>query len=229
MVSIVFDIETIPTQDTQVINAIYDSIKPPANYSKPETIAKWYDENKEAEFEKVYRKTALDGLYGEIISLSWKIDDEETQVVYRPQYEDEYLLISAFLNKISNLTDKYGQRTTISTWIGHNVFWDLRFLWQRCIMNNIKPSIHIPVDVRPWETDKVFDTMITWAGNSSQYSGKKGLDDLCTQMGIGGKGDIDGSKVHDYWLNKRYEEISLYNKQDVEMTYKLYQKLTFKD
>jgi predicted PolB exonuclease-like 3'-5' exonuclease len=229
MASIVFDLETIPTHDTRVINAIYDSIKPPANYSKPESISKWMEENKEAEFDKVYRKTALDGLYGEIISIAWKIDNDETQVVYRPQYEDEYLLISAFLNKIANLIDKHDQRANISKWIGHNIInFDIRFLWQRCIVLGIKPSVKIPIDIRPWD-DGIFDTMISWAGNSSQYQGAKKLDKICTQLGLGCKGDLDGSKIWDAWLDKRFEDIAKYNIEDVEMTYKLYQKLTFQD
>lgn len=55
--NIYLDIETLPTTDQEIIAEIEAGIKAPANYSKPETIAKWMEENKEkAVKEAVHKK-----------------------------------------------------------------------------------------------------------------------------------------------------------------------------
>ena len=56
-----FDIETIPTSNKEVMDNILAGISAPGNYTKPETIAKWMDENAHTIFDKELRKTALDG------------------------------------------------------------------------------------------------------------------------------------------------------------------------
>ena len=47
MATIHIDIETIPSQSPDVIQSFKDNVKPPATYSKPESIAKWLSEIKE--------------------------------------------------------------------------------------------------------------------------------------------------------------------------------------
>ena len=68
-----FDIETIPTTNQAITDKIRAEISAPANYTKPESIAKWFEENAESAYQEKYRKTALDGLYGEIISIAWAV------------------------------------------------------------------------------------------------------------------------------------------------------------
>ena len=227
MVFLCIDIESIPTQNQAVIDDLKFSINAPANYTKPETIEKWFAENFDAEFDKIYRKTALDGLYGEIISIAWAFDDEEASVVFRNHDESEKELLQAFFMWINTrLSLRQGKPEVISKWIGHYITgFDLRFLWQRCVVNQVKPSVKIPYDAKPW-SDDVFDTKIAWTG-SSQYSGAGSLDKLCTAFGIGSKGEINGANVYDYWLKKEFSKIADYNKEDVEMCRKLYKLMTF--
>ena len=226
MTLLYLDLETIPTQNKAVIDELKFSVKAPANYTKPETIEKWFAENFDAEFDKIYRKTSLDGLYGEIISIAWAFDDEETQVVYRHDTESESDLLHGFFLTISNELNSVGRPGLVSKWIGHYITgFDLRFLWQRCVFNRVKPSVKIPYDAKPW-SDDVFDTKIAWTG-SSQYSGAGSLDKLCTAFGIGSKGEINGANVYGYWLKKEFDKIADYNKEDVEMCRKLYKLMTF--
>lgn len=223
---IYLDIETIPTQRKEIIDEIRSSITAPGNYTKQESITKWLEENLEAEFQKKYRQTALDGAYGEIISISWALEDQDPNVVYRDSIEPEKHILQAFFKEISNLTDNYGQRAFITQWIGHYITgFDLRFIWQRCVVNKVIPTVPIPYDAKPWD-DKVYDTKIEWSG-SGQYSGKSSLNVLCNVMGYEGKCDIDGSKVYDYWLDKKYREIAEYNKDDVIKTRQIYKRMNF--
>jgi hypothetical protein len=222
---IFLDIETIPTQNDKLIQEIRDSIKPPANYSKPETIKKWMEENLEAEFDKKYRLTALDGLHGEIISIAWAFDDEEPQGIYRDSIgEDE--LLARFYNSLSFVRDKRGNRAVINKWVGHYITgFDLRFIWQRSVIKCVRPSVNIPYNAKPWDNN-VFDTKIAWTGASS-YSGAGSLDALCKAFDLDGKGDIDGSKVYDNWLAGNHAEIFEYNKDDVRKCRELYKRMNF--
>lgn len=227
MSTLFIDIETIPSQKHGALETVRQTIKHPGNISKPETIEKWYQENADAAAQEQYRKQSFDGLLGEIISIAWAFDDEPAQVLYRLQHEPESALLSAFFLDIQEL-DKHKQRRAISMWCGHYITgFDLRFIWQRCVVNGVRPSVAIPYDAKPWDS-KVFDTKVAWSG-TSQYSGQSSLDALSKGFGFEGKGDLDGSKVYDYWLAGRYDEIAEYNKQDVEQCRQLYKRMTFQN
>ncbi len=227
MAFLYLDLESLPTQDKKVIENLEKGIKPPGNITKKESIDKWMEENKDSALDKAIRKTSFDGLYGQILSIAWAFDDESVKVIHQGQYNNnEKEMINDFFNIISNLTDEHGQRTVITKWIGHFLLnFDLRFLWQRCVVLGIKPPIRIPYDAKPWD-DIVFDTKIAWTG-MHQYSGAGSLDALSQAFGMDGKGDLDGSRVYDYWMAGRIEEIAEYNRMDVEKTRKLYKLMNF--
>jgi hypothetical protein len=223
---IFLDIETLPTRDEQVIAKLESKISPPGNITKPESIDKWMAENKATTLDSAIRKTSFDGLYGELLSIAWAINDNDVVVIHQGIYGNERELINAFFKSINPLYDERGNRAVISQWVGHWILnFDLRFLWQRCVVLGIKPPLRIPYDAKPWD-DIVFDTKVAWTG-LGQYSGVGKLDDLAQAFGMDAKGDLDGSKVYDYWLAGRIEEIAEYNKQDVEKTRKLYKLMNF--
>ena len=161
------------------------------------------------------------------MSIAWAIDDKPVDVIYRGNQGDkEADVLSGFLDAITHVNDEYGNRGVISKWIGHYICgFDLRFLWQRCVINGIKPELKIPYDAKPWDSS-VFDTKIAWTG-ASQYSGAGSLDALALVMLGEGKGEINGANVYDYWMRGEYKMIADYNKKDVEMCRNLYKKMTF--
>lgn len=127
---------------------------------------------------------------------------------------------------MENYRDHNGQRIGISKWVGHYITgFDLRFIWQRCVINQVKPTIAIPYDAKPWD-DRIFDTKIAWTG-CSQYSGAGSLDKLSSVLLGEGKGDINGANVYDYFLQGDIDKIVEYNKKDVEMTRQLYKMMNF--
>ena len=114
-----------------------------------------------------------------------------------------------------------------ATWIGHYITgFDLRFLWQRCVINELPPGFHIPKDAKPWDA-RVFDTKIEWSGMQSTGTGTLGA--VCKSMGYDGKGDIDGSKVWDYVKEGRIQEVADYCKDDVEKVRILHKRMTFSE
>lgn len=77
------DLESIPDQRPDAFNRYLDRVRPPGNYKKQETIDAWLAENAEAEAEKEYLKTGLNGLHGEICSIAWAIEDAEMNKIGR--------------------------------------------------------------------------------------------------------------------------------------------------
>lgn len=218
------DIESIPTQRADLKELIIKDISPPGNISKPESIEKWIKEKKPTVIEEKYRATALNGAFGEIVCIGWAFDDEAPQVLYRDLHQSEEKVLHDFSEIVYDRAfAKPGQPQAIK-WIGHYLTgFDLRFLWQRYVINSLQPQIKIPYDVKPW-ADNVFDTKIEWTGLTGR-GGK--LDETCHVMGYEGKGDIDGSKVWDYVQAGKIEEVAEYCKDDVVKTRLLYKRMTF--
>ena len=220
------DIESAPTTNTDVIEAIRSSIKHPNNISKPQTIEKWYAENAESAYQEAYRKTALDGLFGSIVSISWAIDDNPVTGIIRLPDQPESDLLNMVLGQLANVSDSRGNRVGISKWVGHCVStFDIRFIWQRCVINRINPPIKLPVDAKPWD-NVFFDTRTAWTGGSSSYSGKSSLGAMAPVFGLH-KSDMDGSMVYDAYLAGEYDRILQYNKEDVEDCRTLYKRMNF--
>ena len=217
------DTETVPTQNKELMDNIRSSIKPPGNYKKQESIDKWIETEGEAAYEAAYRKTALSGTTGEIICISYAIDDLEPVNVWRRLSEPEDELLRLFFTSLGRgLTDSSGKRKPV--WIGHNITgFDLRFIWQRCVINKVKPSIHIPHNSKPWSED-VFDTLFEWTGD--KVAGGS-LDKISKAMGYEGKGEITGANVWDYVKAGKEDEVANYCADDVILTRNLYKRMTF--
>lgn len=214
---IYLDIETLPTERADVIDMLASQIKPPATYKKPESIAQWLTENRESELDSLVRKTALDGAFGRICCFGFAIDDQPADTFVGTE-TDILAGVSTLLNALNS--DRY---TTLI--IGHNICgFDLRFLLQRYIVNQLPVPflVRYAANLKPWESDKVFDTMVQWAGVGNRIS----LDKLCMALGVNSpKGDLDGSKVFDYWKAGRIAEIAEYCKKDVEATRQVFRRM----
>lgn len=226
---IYLDIETIPTQRADIKEMITADVTHPANITKPETIAKWNNEKKPHAVDEVWRKTALSGTFGEILCISWAVNDDAPSCVIRTLDEPESNVLEQFFEQLKAtmvLCTRRGVKP-IPHWIGHFISgFDLRFIWQRAVINGIEPPFELPYDAKPWSKD-IFDTKTEWTGANS-YSGGGSLDKVCQAMGYSGKGDMDGGKVWDAVLEDRYGEIALYCMDDVEKTRMLHRRMTFK-
>jgi DNA polymerase elongation subunit (family B) len=240
-VNIYLDIETIPAQRPDVLEEIRQceqekldaalaAIKPPGNYKKQDTIDEWmateapklrasltaaFDQT----VDECYRKTSFDGAFGQVCVIGWALDDEGPEAATGTEAE----MFRAFSRALHNVPPNEAFNSTV---IGHNVSaFDLRFLTQRHIINGIKPNFTLSraAQAKPWEADKVFDTMVQWSG----AGGKVSLDKLCKALGLPGKGDMDGSKVWDYVQAGRLDEVVAYCKDDVRKVREVHRRMTF--
>ena len=208
------DLESLPSPAGP--EAFKNKLKPPGNYSKPESIAKWLEENAESE----WRKTALDGGYGELLCVGYAIDDDQPVVLLR---DDELLvpergLLADFLGGLAS----YDQP---AMFIGHNITWDLHFLYKRAAVYGLLDlyrQARLPIAPSPWSPE-LFDTMYQWTWERNK--GIK-LSELCDILGIDSpKGEMDGSNVYDYHLAGRHNEIATYCMGDVEAVREIYKRL----
>lgn len=228
MKNLYIDIETIPSQLDWIKDDIASKIKAPAQYKKQESIEKWLIENGGAEAEKQWLKTSFDGSLGEIVCVSYAIDDDMPKTFYRGLGDSEFDVLKDLFGSLAD--DLYVDREEYeilqkAQWVGHNVLdFDIRFLWQRCVINNVDTKgIPIPLDARHG-SDYVFDTLKAWKGWGAKTGGS--MNQLCKLFGIEDKGDMDGSKVWPAMQNGEHEKVARYCEEDVIRTREIYKKMT---
>lgn len=220
------DIETLPTTDHEVIEEIRKSISAPANYSKPETIQKWMEENAESALAEKIAKTSFDGMYGSIACICYAFDDGKVYSV--DCREGEKLMLEQFYQHVFDMTTTphhSGFASSRVTVVGHNVAaFDLPFIKHRSIIHQVRPidSMLKAFAAKPW-SDEIADTMLMW---SSDPHKRGSMERICRALGLGGKGDFDGSMVAATWPVDPQKVID-YCKQDVERTRQMYKRLTF--
>lgn len=213
-----FDIETLPASDKRTIDRIGQRVKVPGALKKQESIEKWIKEEKQSAIDEAVAKSGLNGLYGSVLCIGYKFDDHPTQVILCESERDTLYQFTKVMDLLSS------NEIHPLTVVGHNhVNFDLRFLFQRFCINGVKPPHFLPFQAKPWDKG-VFDTMVQWAGAGNFVS----LDDLCFAFGIeSSKGDLDGSKVAQYYAEGKIEEIKAYCAGDVDKTFEVYQRMTF--
>ena len=220
--NIYFDIETIPTQSDNIKNYIQSNLTPPANYKKQETIDAWIEENKDL----AYRKTALNGGFGQIVCIGYAINDNDVRTIYFDDWAtSEGDILKTFFNE---LIECYRPSADITPhFIGHNIEnFDLRFIYQRAIVLGVKPPAFLPLNSKSYNNMYIFDTMTEWAGKRNYVS----LNEICFSLDIQPKRDeIDGSKVWDFVKEGKLKQVADYCADDVEKVRAIYKRITFQD
>lgn len=211
--TITLDIETCPDMRAGAEEAARSRISAPSNYKDPEKIAAYVAE-KGAE---AWRKTSLDGTYGEILMIGYAFGDDEPQVLRRTLEsgsEGERYLLATFWDKVMEWAPP------LPLWVGQRVGWfDLKFLFQRSVIHRVRPTRKIRPDMQPWGQD-VFDVSYAWTG---ERSGGIKLDALAEALGLPSPKDImDGSEVYDAALAGEYNAIAEYCAGDVRTAREIY-------
>ena len=220
MTYLYLDIETIPSQNPAVHAMIAESIAPPGNISKAETIAAWEADKKPALVKEAIAKTSFDGAMGHVccIGFAWgrQMPDCSYTTTAEPAHEKTIML-----DFFSSAPDDVTKGLDMPIIVGHYVSeFDIRFIWQRAIVLGLRVPSWFPRDPRPW-SGMVFDTMTAFAGARNRIS----LDALCRALGIKGKDDIDGSMIADMWARGEQKAIAQYCRDDVEKTRAVHRKM----
>lgn len=219
------DIETLPTADDKIIEAISAKITAPGQYKKPESIAEWEKENKPAAVKEAVAKTSFDGLYGRICCVCFAIDDGG---VFSYHGDDEKLLLQNVYSHIYDAVSTLERGIIVNhdlTVVGHNVAgFDLPFLKHRSLIHNVKPPAQIlkAMSAKIWDSC-IADTMLMW---SSDREKRVSMDKLCDAFGIPGKGDFNGSMVADTWPLDP-QKVVAYCCEDVHRTRAIFRRMSF--
>jgi len=215
---IYIDIETIPSQEIWAHDYIKDTIKPPGQMKKAETIAKWEAEEKQSAILEAMDKLALDGAMNHIVCIGVAINNNPPISFVAKEHLQEAKILRDFFDYIAGNCGKWGIQ---NTWIGHNISgFDLKIIRQRSMILNVKPLIEIPFEGKPWDKNP-FDTMLQWDAKNFIK-----LDKIARAFGIKGKG-IDGSQVYEMWKNGLFEMLSDYCENDVDLTRKVYKRMNY--
>jgi predicted PolB exonuclease-like 3'-5' exonuclease len=224
---ITFDIETLPTDNADVIADMAKNITPPGTIKKPESIAAWHAENGAQALSDAVAKTSFDGALGRIACIAWAIDDGDIHVTQTGDEEEDIRIFYDCISKMVKIHGKGGDYSQGATFCGHNLAgFDLPFLKHRSIVLGIKPPPDIlkAMGAKPWDSC-IADTMLMWSSDSQK---RTSMDKLCRALGIKGKDGFDGSMVSETWPidpNKVRE----YCKDDVMRTRAMYKRITFAD
>lgn len=208
------DIETIPTSYPDIIAEIAAGITPPKTMSKAETIATWEAETKPGLVKEAVARTSFNGALGSVCVIGWAWDDDQVIRSLTLHNMTEADLLKTFSGTVARY-DTFGPKTVV----GHNVSFDIRFLWQRAIVLGVEMPPWFPRDPKPWGRD-TFDTMAAFAGKDMISLGS-----LCKALGIPGKDDFNGSMVSDAWAAGEVDRVASYCCADVERVRLIHRKM----
>jgi len=194
MKTIFLDIETVPTDLSLQENGLLEA----------------QIQLNEAELVK---KLSLSAVTAKIICICYAIEPPDGCEVQALQ-GGETEIINAFWKLAADC----------NLFVGHNILdFDLRFIYQRSIIHQIKPSRDLPF--ARFRNAPIYDTMQEWSKWGREHAS---LDSLSKALSIPSpKESLDGSKVYPYFRAGKLAEIVEYCKRDVDSTRQVYRRLTF--
>jgi len=213
MVQLFFDIETLPQGDYPD----RDEVKIPKNITKLETIENYIDRN----IEDTFRKRALVPHEGRIFCIGG--------ILCVADKEDMPFMITGVDNNvvINNFWELITTQLVKKDWhniefIGHNIMdFDMPFIF----LNTLKYAKKFS-SIVPSKGHRMVDTMREFSYHAYGSNAYIKLETACKFFDIDVKStDLDGSKVYDYYLDGRTDEIKEYCMEDVRAVKKLYHKM----
>ena len=191
---LLFDIETVPTENALAESGLLD---PQLQLDEQEVI----------------KRLSLSAAMARILCIGYAIEPPIDAPIEILQGEETTILQNFW--KLATGADLF---------VGHNILdFDLRFIYQRSVINQIKPSREIPFT--RFRSSPVFDTMHEWTKWGRDWIK---LEVLAKSLNIPSpKTDLDGSKVYGYYRAGKHSEIYDYCKGDVETVRKVYRRMTF--
>jgi predicted PolB exonuclease-like 3'-5' exonuclease len=194
MKTLFFDIETVPTAEAIAENGL-------------ENPQRALDE------QEIVKKLSLSAATARVLCLAYAAEPPHDAVI-EVLHGEETEIIKGFWQLAADT----------NLFVGHNILdFDLRFIYQRSIITQIKPSRDIPF--ARYRNSPVFDTMHEWSRWGREHIG---LDALTQALQLPSpKAGCDGSKVFEFYRAGRFAEICAYCKGDVETVRRVYRRMTF--
>lgn len=194
MKTLFFDIETIPTEESLRHSGLFEA-------------------QMQLDEADVVKRLSLSAATARILCLAYALE---------PPVDSSVAILTGDEKEILRSFWKLATETNL--FVGHNVLdFDLRFIYQRSIIHQIKPSRELPF--ARFRNAPIFDTMQEWSKWGREHAS---LDLLARALGIPSpKECLDGSKVYPYYRAGKLAEICEYCKCDVDTVRQVYRRLTF--
>lgn len=203
MIKLFLDIETIPSAEEHKETHLEVLKKRNGNTGKTDI--------------ELHESTSFEGTFGRICCIA-VIKENERGILIKEVYSgtEKEILIKFWE------TARDAHR-----FIGHNIWnFDLPFIYKRSIVNGVKPRSDI--SFARYRNYPIYDTMMEWELWNVMKSQK--LDTLAKVLGLPtSKDEMEGSQVWEYYQAGRIDEICRYCMKDVELTRKIYYKMTFEE
>lgn len=193
------DIETHPDLRPGALQKYIDSVEPPGQYKKPESIAEWKAANAESVGKELWGRTALNPMAGGIYCIGYSLGGAKAATLTRLPDEPEGPFLTAALSSIIYEMDQPGQNRA-PRFIGWNLIaFDLPFFAKRMAINGVSPALRMPFGAR-YNNDFLLDLMILWSG-FREYAKQS---DVAEAMGIKLADSTDGK---DLWAKVEQEGV----------------------
>lgn len=202
MIKLFFDIETIPCDDSHKLTYI--------------EILRNKKKFEELDEDEIHRSTSFDGTFGRLCCIG-VIKEGPQGTLFKDVLRG---------TEKEMLTQFWELGKGVFRFVGHNVWgFDMPFLVQRSIINGVRP---LPINFRRYVKEPLYDTMLEWTFWNLDRDKFPKLDTLAKVLGFPtSKDEMDGSEVWDYYKAGKLDEICTYCMKDVELTRKVYYKMTF--
>lgn len=189
-----FDIETVPTDRALQASGLLES-------------------QMQLDEADVVKRLSLSAMTAKICCLGYAVEpplDSTVEVLHG----DEQEILKGFWKLAADC----------NLFVGHNILdFDLRFIYQRSVIHQIRPSREIPF--ARFRNAPIYDTMQEWSKWGREHAS---LDALSKALGVPSpKENLDGSKVYPYYRDGKLTEICEYCKRDVDSVRQVYRWLTF--
>lgn len=191
-----------------------------------------YFEDQTAEEERAFRTGSLAATSGRVLSMAihvGSIPGIEFEGIQQSESEHVFGIDSDGQEQAEQkaLTDFLAVMRSfdpdVDEVVGHNVIgFDLPFIFQRCLVNNI--AVRPFVNLADFNVRGVYDTMHRWwLGSKNRVA----LDDIAWALGIESSktGEVEGSRVFEFYQAGRLNEIREYNLNDVRVTRQVYERI----
>jgi len=186
----------------------------------------------EAEFERrtehEFRRLAMDAAWGRLLCIGVLVESpngrEQRRLIGLEPCDKRFHLDER--RTLERFWQLLGDEVNIhhDTFIGFNLIdFDLLFLVGRSSLVGIKPPFNI--SFRRYRQQPVYDIM--W--EFTRWHHRISMDDMAHAFGVeSSKRDgLDGSRVYDFFLADRHQEIGDYCARDVLLTRTLYRRMNF--
>lgn len=213
MYQFLLDIETRRTNNAELIRRISAKVAPPKTHKKAETIQKWWAEEGEAARTAAIEETALDGTYGMVASIAWT---DTEGVLHVTRDHDERSMLALIHEVFVELEGKFGQIRDI---VAFNGEFDLRFLYQRMVINGFKVPNLLRAALK--KKDGFIDPMKDWAG----YRGYISQSDLAAAMGIENPDKTTGADMAALIDAGDWEAVEFHNVNDVKILQDIFRRM----